>query len=266
MIITVASGKGGTGKTFASVHLYAAGCPDTFLADCDVEEPNALLFLQEHDLQRRDVYRQVPVIDHQRCRTCGTCSSFCSFGSIALLGDQVKTFPDLCRSCGGCTLVCPEKAITEKPYEVGYIEFSEKFIQGVLKVGSVSVVHMIREVISHIPDHELIIIDGPPGVNCPAMAAVAPADHVLLVGEPTPFGLHDITRMAEALEELGKPFSVLVNKVKTTDDIISRWCRDHGYRNVGTIHDDYRIRQSCVNGELSEAHIPVFKQILKELI
>ena len=209
MIISVASGKGGTGKTTIATNLAVAlGEPLQFL-DCDVEEPNAHLFLKPVMSQSLEVHLEVPEIDPARCTLCGKCQEICQFNAIAVLPAAALNFPELCHSCGGCFLVCPEQALISRQRRIGTVEIGARglvrFANGRLRVGEALAPPLIRRVREEAGEHGLIIIDAPPGTSCPVLAAVRGSDLVLLVTEPTPFGLNDLELAVAAVRELRLP-------------------------------------------------------------
>jgi len=196
MIISIASGKGGTGKTTVATNLALSIDKDVQLLDCDVEEPNAHLFIKPAIEERQTVTTPVPSVDESKCTLCGKCGEICQFRAIIVIGETVLPFPELCHSCGGCMAVCPEGAITEVPRELGVLEKGRRnglaFVHGRLRVGEAMSPPLIRKVRSFTDPDKLTIIDAPPGTSCPVIAAMTGADFVLLVTEPTPFGLHDL--------------------------------------------------------------------------
>ena len=209
MIISIASGKGGTGKTTVATNLAVSIGSDVQLLDCDVEEPNAHLFIDPVIEQSKKVYTPVPKIDEEKCNFCKKCAEICRFKAIAVIKEIVLTFPELCHSCGGCVEVCPENAITETGRELGVIETGHRnslaFVHGRLRVGEAMSPPLIREVRSQTRSDQLTIIDAPPGTSCPVIAAMKGTDFVLMVTEPTPFGLHDLKLAVEAVKLLEIP-------------------------------------------------------------
>ncbi|MBN1311634.1 MAG: ATP-binding protein [Anaerolineae bacterium] len=224
MIITVASGKGGTGKTTVATSLalsIAAEKPDSppMFLDCDVEAPNAHLFLKPVFEQRREVGILMPQVDEARCTHCGKCAEVCQYHAIAVLGEKTLVFPQLCHGCGSCMAVCPEAAITEIPHNIGVVERGRTpqgipFARGVLNVGEPMAVPIIRQLKTDAvpqPDQH-VILDCPPGTSCPAVASIQGSDFLLLVTEPTPFGLHDLRLAVQVGRELGIPMGVIVSR------------------------------------------------------
>ena len=221
MLITIASGKGGTGKTTLATNLAAALNEPVQLLDCDVEEPNAHLFINPEIQQSFEVQLEVPEIDLERCTLCGKCQEICQFNAIGVLPETVLTFPELCHSCGGCFLICPEGAVKSQARTIGVVEIGVKghirLIQGRLRVGEAMAPPLIRRVKQEAHPDGLAIIDAPPGTSCPVVSALFGSDFVLLVTEPTPFGLHDLELAVGAVRELGLPMGLVINRADLGD-------------------------------------------------
>ena len=259
MIITVASGKGGTGKTTVAVSLaitLAEELPErVMLVDADVEEPNDHLFL-DLKIEKQDVFGiMIPHVDDEKCTYCGECARVCQFHAIAVLGQNVMVFPELCHGCGSCTLVCPEKAIHEELSPTGVIETgtvgnpSMDFMRGILNVGEASATPMIRELKHRLKRDGVTVIDAPPGNSCPVVESMRKSDFVLLVTEPTPFGLHDLRAAAKiAREEMGLPVGVVVNRDGIGDDGVQRFCEEEGIPILMRIPMDRRIAEAYSEG------------------
>ena len=223
MIIAVASGKGGTGKTTVAtslaLSLAAVGSTPPLFLDCDVEAPNAHLFLKPTFDQCKEVSIPIPAVDETRCSHCCKCAEICQYHAIAVLGQKTLVFPQLCHGCGSCTTLCPEQAITEMPEIIGVVEqgFTPEgihFGRGVMDVGEPMAIPVIRQLLSWIQaaPGQLVIRDVPPGASCPVVASVRNSDFLLLVTEPTPFGLHDLKLMVQIGRELKIPMGVVVNR------------------------------------------------------
>ncbi|MFA5430754.1 MAG: ATP-binding protein [Candidatus Omnitrophota bacterium] len=233
MIISVASGKGGTGKTTIAVNL-ALSLGDVQFLDCDVEEPNAHIFLKPRLTGESRIFVPVPEIDESKCTYCGKCREVCAFNAIAVLGGtgpgrgSVLVFPHLCHSCGACSIFCPEKAIKEIGREIGVVESGIRdgmeFVHGRLNVGEAMSPPLIRKVKERADSARTVIIDAPPGASCPVITAVEGSDFCLLVTEPTPFGLNDLVLAAGMLRELKIPFAVAVNRDGIGDGKVDDYC------------------------------------------
>jgi MinD superfamily P-loop ATPase len=230
MIVSIASGKGGTGKTLVatSLALSLAEKQKVQLLDCDVEEPNDHIFLKPILTEREAAYIPVPIIDEDKCTHCGECSRVCVYHALAVLKTSVMTFHPLCHGCGACAYLCPEKAIHEEPREIGIIEIGRSkgvdFVQGVLNVGEAMAPPVIRQVKKHLNKNGVAIIDASPGTSCPVVEAIKGSDFCLLVTEPTPFGLNDLALAVGAVRTLGIPCGVLINRSGESDHQIEDYC------------------------------------------
>ncbi|MFO7638110.1 MAG: ATP-binding protein [bacterium] len=250
MVITVASGKGGTGKTTVAVSLaLATGCQ---YLDCDVEEPNGHVFLKPEIARRTAVEKLVPEVDLDRCSFCHECSRACAYHALAVLKDQVLTFPELCHSCGLCAWVCPERAISEKGIPIGAVEAgfagAVGFVQGRLNVGEPMAVPVIRAVKKEIHTEPGAILDAPPGSSCPVVQSVLGSDYCLLVTEPTPFGLYDLKLAVEMVRRLGVRFGVVLNRCDIGDDRTGDWCRAEGIPILMRIPHDRQVAEGGSRG------------------
>jgi MinD superfamily P-loop ATPase len=270
--IAIASGKGGTGKTTVAVSLAAVlaaeNVPVTY-ADCDVEEPNGCIFLKPEIETSRRVTLPVPEVVMQNCNGCGLCSEICRFKAIINIGRQPLTFRDLCRGCGGCSLVCPQGAIVETEREIGRIEKGRaeaiRFVQGKLRIGEAMSPPLIREVKRAIPTDGVAILDSPPGATCPMVEALRGADLVLLVAEPTPFGLHDLRIAAETVMGMALPFGVIINRYGMGDDGVEAYCLKEGIEIVQKIPDDRRIAEAYSSGGLITEALPELGPLFLEV-
>jgi MinD superfamily P-loop ATPase len=234
MIISVASGKGGTGKTLVATNLALSLQDETevqFL-DCDVEEPNAHILLKPAIEQRETVSIPIPEIDERKCTYCGKCAEVCAYNALAVLKDRVLVFPELCHGCGACSYLCPEDAISEVEKEIGIVEMGHakqiEFIHGRLAVGEAMAPPVIRRVKEHIDPEKTVIIDVPPGTSCPVVEAVKESDYCLLVTEPTPFGLNDLTLAVETIRKLDIPCGVVINRAGAGDNKVEEYCLNEG--------------------------------------
>jgi MinD superfamily P-loop ATPase len=230
VIISVASGKGGTGKTLVATSLALSlnGKGKVQLLDCDVEEPNVHIFLRSAITQSQPVFIPIPRVDEAKCTYCGKCAEVCAYNAIAVVPKKVLIFPELCHGCGACSQLCPESAITEEGREVGVVERGNlgdmDFVQGRLAIGEIAAPAIIREVKKHINPDATVIIDVSPGTSCPVVEAVKDSDFCLLVTEPTPFGLNDLSLAVEVVRKLSIPCGVIINRVGVGDGKVEQYC------------------------------------------
>jgi MinD superfamily P-loop ATPase len=295
MIITVASGKGGTGKTTVATSLILSLAADTatvaptmsgfatgepaapdpqpwpgrpLFLDCDVEEPNAALFLQPELEPSQEVGILIPEVDYERCTFCGRCAEVCVWHAIAVVGRKVLIFPELCHGCGSCTLNCPEDAIHEVLHVMGTLESGRAgpidFGQGTMDVGQAMAVPIIRQLkTQHLedPGEGLTILDASPGTSCPVVETMRGSDFVLLVTEPTPFGLHDLRLAVQvARDELGLPVGVVVNRDGTGDTGVDSYCAREGIPILMRIPMERRIAEAISGGQVLVEAVPEYQQ------
>jgi MinD superfamily P-loop ATPase len=269
MIISIASGKGGTGKTTIATNLALSLGPDVQLLDCDVEEPNAHLFIHPTFEKTETITTPVPVVDEEKCTLCGKCGEICQFKAIVVIGETILPFHELCHSCGGCMAVCPEKAITEIGRELGIIEQGHKnglqFIHGRLRIGEAMSPPLINRVRTFTQPGKLTIIDAPPGTSCPVIAAMKDTDFVLLVTEPTPFGLHDLKLAFEAVKILGIPCGLVINRSDMGDDRVRAYAEEEGLPVLMEIPFDRGIAEAYSRGEALVEAMPEWKTKFLEL-
>jgi len=272
VILTIASGKGGTGKTTLATNLARvasrAGRVVRYL-DCDVEEPNGHLFLRPTVLERRDVTVEIPRVDSTRCTGCGLCGRICQYHAIVPINRQALVFDRLCHSCGGCWRVCPADAITPEPMTIGELEIGRSddvdVVTGRLRIGFAATPAMIRGVKEHIGSGGLTILDAPPGTSCPVVASLRGADFVLLTTEPTPFGLHDLTLAVELVRELGIPFAAAINRDGIGDDRVDRYCSSEGIEILLRLPDDRRIAEAYSAGRMAVDALPEYEGLFRDL-
>lgn len=269
MVISVASGKGGTGKTTVATNLAVSIGTGVQLLDCDVEAPNAHLFLKPKIEHTETVFTAVPEIDMDKCTLCRKCSDICRFKVIAIAGQTILTFPELCHSCGGCTLVCPEEAITETGRELGVVEegfcATTGFVHGRLRVGEAMSPPLIRKVRSFVEPGKINIIDAPPGTSCPVIAAMKDTDFVLMVTEPTPFGLHDLKLAVEAVKLLRIPCGLVINRSDIGNNDVRQYAQTENLPILMEIPFDRRIAETYSRGRLIVEAMPEWKEKFLEL-
>jgi len=247
MIVSVASGKGGTGKTLVAISL-AISLKDKYdvqLLDCDVEEPNDHIFLKPEITRCEAVSIPVPEIYENRCNHCGICAQVCAYNAIAVLGEHVLTFPELCHGCGACSYLCPEKAISEVPHKIGVIETGHadgiSFVEGKLSIGHAMAPPVIRNVKEFADNNKTVIVDASPGTSCPVVEAIRDSDYCLLVTEPTPFGLNDLVLAVATVKQLGIPCGVVLNRAGVGDTRTEEYCRKENIPILLTIPLDTNI-------------------------
>ncbi len=277
MKIAIASGKGGTGKTTVATNLayfLANNGKRTIYADCDVEEPNGHLFLKPDWKQTFDVTVKIPKIDDSKCDYCGECSTICQFNALAVLSNKVLVFPTLCHSCGGCYFICPQKAIEEIDRIIGVVKsgIGKGVItyEGRLNIGEAISPPIIKYLKDLIVPADYTIIDSPPGTSCPVIEAVRDSDYVILVTEPTPFGLNDLELAIGMVRELNLPFGVVVNRYGMGDDRIHTFCNNQGIDILLEIPNDRKIAEVCSEGKLIIDSLPeysvYFEALFKEIL
>ncbi len=270
MIVSVASGKGGTGKTTFSVLLARAVAPALYL-DADVEEPNGGIFLKPEIEKEEDFTEPVPKIIPEKCTYCGDCARACPYKALVIIPPPAKKdlfFPELCHSCGVCAYVCPEKgALIEVPRKKGVIRTGRAgqldFMEGILNIGEPTAVPLIKSLMRKAREYSGdVIVDAPPGTSCPVVEAVEDADFVILVAEPTPFGVHDLSLVVEMVRELGKKFAIVVNKAQEGNTLVEDYARQQGIPVLFKIPFSERIAKMYSKGELPFGE---FEPQLKEL-
>jgi len=235
MVISVASGKGGTGKTTVAVNLALSAGGDVQFLDCDAEEPNAHIFLKPDIEKTEKVFIPVPEVDESKCSYCGKCAEVCAYNAIAVIkpsedmAGSVLVFPVLCHGCGSCACFCPEKAIKETGREIGIIEIGRAgdigFVHGRLNIGEAMAPPVIRRIKSFIDRRKTVIIDAPPGTSCPVVETVKKSDFCVLVTEPTPFGLNDLVLAVEVLRKVRVPFGVVINRSDLGNKKTNEYCK-----------------------------------------
>ncbi len=273
MKLAIASGKGGTGKTTVATNLAWLAAHDgrsVAYLDCDVEEPNGHLFLRPRIDSSRPIGRLHPLVDEEKCTHCGLCGEICRFSAIVCLGEKVLVYPEMCHACGGCALVCRSGAISEAMRETGKLELGAagpvRFVHGVLNIGEAMSTPLIRQVKGTAPFVDLVIIDSPPGTSCPVIESVRGTDFVVLVTEPTPFGLNDLQLAVGMVRAMKLPFGVVINRAGSGDQETHEYCRRQGIDILAEIADDRRVAEAYSRGELACEAVPEFRACLERLL
>jgi MinD superfamily P-loop ATPase len=274
MIIAIASGKGGTGKTTVSAALAGLWPRPAIAVDLDVEEPNLHLFLKPEIAGREPAHMDVPKVDEENCTRCRACAEVCQFKAISVMGDVVLTFPEMCHGCGACMAVCPEDVISYDQRLLGDILWGEaagsEFLMGRLRVGEAMSPPLMRHVKARLNDRLAetgadAVIDAPPGVSCPAVNAVMDADVIVLVTEPTPFGCYDLALAHQAFQNLGKPMGVVINRAGLGEDAVYAQCRDAGLPILAEIPYDRTIAEAYSQGRIISGISDRFRQVFTDL-
>jgi MinD superfamily P-loop ATPase len=268
MIVSIASGKGGTGKTSVAVNM-ALSIGNVQLLDCDVEEPNVHLFLHPDINRVEPVYILVPVVNEELCDYCGKCSKFCQYNAIFVSPEKVLIFPELCHSCGGCALICPKKAIAEDKHKIGTLKLASagdlELVYGELEVGEPMAVPVIREVKRQIDRSRNVFLDSPPGTSCPVIETVKGSDFCILVTEPTPFGLHDLKITVQVLEDMKIPFGVVINRAGIGDKKVYEYCREKNIPILLEIPFQRKIAELYSKGIPFSLEMPEWKEKFEAL-
>ena len=288
----IASGKGGTGKTTVTASLAALWDRPVIAVDLDVEEPNLHLFLHPEITGEEPAFMEVPVRDPERCTLCGQCAAFCQYKALSVMGKTLLIFPEMCHGCGGCLLLCPETALSPGQRELGQIVSGHfrtdqtnaghgrnaEFVMGRLRVGEAMSPPLMRQVKARLPQSQSadILIDSPPGVSCPAVNAVMDADVIVLVTEPTPFGLHDFRLAVQAFRPLGKPLGAVINRsdigrsdiggAGIGDTTVQDFCRAEGIPVWAEIPYSRAVAEAYSRGEVAAAAVPELRPVILALM
>jgi len=273
MVIAVASGKGGTGKTTIATNLAfvaAAGSQPVQLVDCDVDEPNCHIFLDPTITETHTEELLRPQVDQAACTLCGACERTCRFHAIVCMKQQVLLFEHLCHGCGACAMVCPQNAINEVPQPLGVVEIGRAgaihFVQGRLEVREARSAMLVRAVRRHQMVDGLVILDAPPGTACPVVAAMHGVDRALLVTEPTPFGLNDLKMAVAMLRQMSVPFAVVINQCDVGDARTIDYCRSEGIEILAQIPSRRDIAEAYAEGRLIVECVPQMRQVFEDLL
>ncbi len=273
MKIAIASGKGGTGKTTLSTNLavYLAEQHHVVLTDLDVEEPNSGLFIHGRQTHGQDMFKLIPNWDKAACFLCGKCQEVCSFHAVMKLGSMVMVFPELCHSCHACSELCPAQALPMQAVKMGELRQYQAgkldFIESRLDVGQEQAVPLIAQSLEFVDKNFastcIKLYDAPPGTSCPVIKATQDADLVILITEPTPFGLHDLKLAIETMREMQKAFVVVVNRFGIGNDEVLRYCEAENIQVLAKLPNDRHIAELYSRGELIYPHIPEFAAQLR---
>ncbi len=275
MKIAIASGKGGTGKTTLSTNLsaYLAEQGRVILTDLDVEEPNSGLFVKGKLVHAEDKFKMIPQWEQEKCTLCGVCQEVCNFHAVIKMADQIMVFPELCHSCYACSELCPEDTLPMVPKKMGELKQFEmgtlSFVESRLDIGEEQAVPLIKQTHDYVDAHfdaeTIHIYDAPPGTSCPVIEATKDADFVILVTEPTPFGLHDLSLALDTMRQLDKKFGVVVNRYGIGNDDVLDYCARESVPILAKIPNERRIAELYSRGELLYRKIPEVKQELKKI-
>lgn len=275
MKIAIASGKGGTGKTTLSTNLAAwlAEKQEVVLVDLDVEEPNSGLFIKAELVHQEDKYKMIPEWKQDDCILCGNCQDVCNFHAVLKLGEQIMVFPELCHSCYACSELCPTNSLPMVPQKMGELKHfkngSLSFIESRLEIGQEQAPPLIGQTHLYVDEkfssNVIKLFDSPPGTSCPVIEATKDADFVILVTEPTPFGLHDLTLAVETMRELKKAFGVVVNRHGIGNDDVLAYCQTENIPLLAKIPNDRKIAELYSRGELLYKKIPEVQKQLESI-
>ncbi|MGW8323914.1 MAG: nucleotide-binding protein, partial [Thermodesulfobacteriota bacterium] len=262
------------GKTTVATNLVVQAAESghrTVYGDCDVEEPNGHLFLRPDIETTHPFSLEVPSVIQESCNGCGRCGEVCVYSAIVVINKKVLTFPELCHSCGGCWIACPEDAIEQGAREIGVVEkggvqSALDFVQGRLRIGEAMAPPLIKAVKQGAPVADLQVFDAPPGTSCPVIQTVRDADYVVLVTEPTPFGLNDLRLAVEMLRELSRPFGVVINRADVGDDGVRRYCAEEEIEILVEIPDDRKVAEAYARGDMAVRTLPEYRGLFKDLL
>lgn len=275
--IAIASGKGGTGKTTLSTNLaaYLAEQSNVVLVDLDVEEPNSGLFLKGNFIHQEEKNKMIPRWEQDKCTLCGICQKVCRFHAVLQLGKSIVVLPELCHSCYACSELCPAQALPMQPMQMGELTEYEinknlHFIESRLKIGEEQAVPLIKQAKKYVatkyPQVDFQVYDCPPGTSCPMIEATRDADFVILITEPTPFGLHDVSLAVETMRKLNKPFGVVINRFGIGNDDIVKYCDTGNIPIIAKIPNNRKVAENYSSGKLIYNEIPEVKNAFTQIL
>ncbi|MCF7927646.1 MAG: ATP-binding protein [Spirochaetales bacterium] len=277
MTISIASGKGGTGKTTIATSLALAVADqakddktvNVRLIDVDVEEPNSALFLNPEYTDQTDHNMLVPRVKEDKCTSCGICVKTCAYGALALLKDQLLVFDKMCHSCGACLIACPEDALFEEPRPIGRINRGRSgnlaFTEGRLNTGEALAPPIVRGLKDEINSEEISILDAPPGTSCSMVAAIRKSDYALLVTEDSPFGLHDLELAVDVVRDLEVPFSVFINREEEENQQVRPWCEQRNIDVIGALPYSEDVARAYSRGEPVVEALPEYRKLFLDV-
>jgi len=274
MKIAIASGKGGTGKTTLSTNLAAflAESDNVVLVDLDVEEPNSGLFLKGELITSEEKFKMIPEWNKDACTLCGICQKVCNFHAVIQLGTMILVFPELCHSCYACSELCPTDALPMIPKKIGDLKQYKinnlNFIESRLVIGEEQAVPLIKQTQKYTDENfsdSIKIFDSPPGTSCPVIEAVKDADFVILITEPTPFGLNDLKLAVETVRELGNKFGVVINRYGIGNNDVIEYCNSENIPIIAKIPNSRKIAELYSDGQLLYDEIPEVAEELKKI-
>ena len=275
MKISIASGKGGTGKTTLSTNLstYLSEDFETVLADLDVEEPNSGLFIQGDLVSTEDKFKMIPKWQEQNCTLCGLCQEVCNFNAVIQLGQEIMVFPQLCHGCYACSELCPTNSLPMIKQKMGKLSLYRKgklnFVESRLDVGEEQAVPLISQTIEYIDQHfpgaRFKIFDAPPGTSCPVIEATKDSDFIILVTEPTPFGLHDLKLAVETIRIMSKPFGVVINRDGLGNDEVLEYCQKEEIKILAKIPNKRKIAELYSRGEIVYRQVPEMALAMQQI-
>lgn len=266
MKISIASGKGGTGKTTVACGL-ASVIPDSVYVDCDVEEPNGYLLLKPEIISEETTFKLVPVINYDRCDFCNKCSEVCEFNALLNLKTEIYLLDELCHSCGACSYFCPQQAITEVKKETGELRTGKTksdvlFFDAFLRIGEASAATLIKQVKNSYKGDRTVIIDSPPGTSCSMFESVKDSDYCVLVTESTPFGFNDLKLAINVLRQINISFGIVINKYDENFNKLDEYIHDNKLNLLLKIPFSMAIAESYSKGELPSETIKDYRQMM----